>query len=116
MRIKIAYALPKVGLTLAGGVGVVYIDQHFNFLTSSGIISYTVPQSRLPEYGQTILEKNYLLATHTLRIPFNTTKLHINIKDRKISSQGNYKTSFIPPADHFTFASPKYQGRSEKYI
>ena len=31
LRVEIAYALPKVGLAAAGGVGVVHIEQHLSF-------------------------------------------------------------------------------------
>jgi len=103
LRLEIAYALPKVGLASAGGVGVVHIDQAIETLTRSGTQTHLTKLSRLPEYGETIIEKNYLLATHTLRVPTQTTQLNLNIKDRHIYTLGVYQTTLSPPAEPYQF-------------
>lgn len=104
LRIEIAYALPKVGLTRAGGIGVVHIDQEIDFISPTNTLSHLVQSDHLPECGNTTLEKNYLLAEHTLRIPSNTSTLHLTIKDRNIGSVGSYKAPITPTTDAFTLS------------
>ncbi|MDP6037254.1 MAG: tetratricopeptide repeat protein [Candidatus Latescibacteria bacterium] len=105
LRVEIAYALPKVGLAAAGGVGVVHIDQHLSFQseTDTAILSFTERLSYLPEVGKASLRENYLLGTHTVQIPLNTYQLSLNIKDRKIASLGTFQTVCHPPTDEIDF-------------
>ena len=104
LRIEISYALPKIGLTRSGGVGVVYLDQAFTFQTPSDIISKQIQKDRLPEYGRTVIEQNYYLATQTIRTPTNVTQLQLQIRDTNLGSMGQIETPLTTPAHPFQFA------------
>lgn len=101
LRVEIAYALPKIGLTRSGGLGTVHIDEIIQAHSSTGTIRHTTRINRLPEHGKTTIEKNYLLATKILRIPISEQHFQLEIEDYKIGSHGKFESPIIPPAQPF---------------
>lgn len=106
LRLEVAYALPKIGLSRAGNLGVVYIDQVLYLSDQTGqiLLQHTEHPTRLPEAGQSDFLRNYLIATHILQIPRQTRDLHLAVTDRKISSQGTRQLSVSPPFQEIEFA------------
>lgn len=103
LRIELSYALPKVGLTRAGGVGVVHINEHIEIATMQKPITYLTQLSRLPEYGKSFIAQNYLLRSHTFRVPHRSASINILIKDTKIGSNGRYQAPIHSPVEPYLF-------------
>lgn len=104
LRIELSYALPKVGLTRAGGVGVVHINEHIEIGTLQNPMTYLTQLTRLPEYGKSFIAQNYLLRSHTFRVPLRSASIDILIKDTKIGSRGRYQAPIQSPAEPYLFS------------